>query len=73
MYVPSLNEICESIFELSCTEVKAYDDGTADTKPIHPQLSSGDIMNTTLISLVFEFLLNTEHVYKNTNINLVKV
>ena len=41
--VPSLNEICESIFELSCTQVKTYGSGgERDVKPVCPRLSSGD-------------------------------
>ena len=46
MCVPSLNEICESIFELSHTQAKTYSsrDGTRDVKPVYPQLSAGNIM-----------------------------
>ena len=34
-------DICESVFELSGTQVKTYGSGTTDMKPIYPQLSSG--------------------------------
>ena len=47
MCVPSLNEIRESVFELSRTQVKTYGGGggggATDLKPIYPRLSSGDI------------------------------
>ena len=44
MCVPSLNEIHESVFELSCTQIKTYGGGgVTDVKPIYPRLSSGDI------------------------------
>ena len=43
MCVPSLNEIRESVFELSRTQVKMYGGDVTDVKPIYPKLSSGDI------------------------------
>ena len=50
MCVPSLNEICVSIFEISHTQVKMYGgggDSWPDVKPIYPQLLSGDIIKET--------------------------
>ena len=44
MCVPSLNEICESMFGLTCTQVKAYCGIAMDVKPEYPGLSSGDII-----------------------------
>ena len=41
--MPSLNEIRESLLELSCTQVKTYGDGMTNMKPIYSRLSSGDI------------------------------
>ena len=52
MCVPSLNEIRESIFELSRTQVKTYGGGGAtDLKPIYPRLSSGDIIMGFVLNL----------------------
>ena len=48
MDVPSLNEIRESVFELSRTQVKSYGDGTMEVKLVYPQLSSGDTMINTI-------------------------
>ena len=39
----SLNEIRDSVFELSRTQVKMYGGGAMDVKPIYPRLLSGDI------------------------------
>ena len=44
MCVPSLNEIHESVFELSHTKVKTFGGGVMEVKPVYPRLSSGDIM-----------------------------
>ena len=56
MCVPSLNEIRESVFELSRTQVKTYGGGggggggggVTDLKPIYPRLSSGDIIKNCM-------------------------
>ena len=44
MCVPSLNEIHESVFVLSQTQVKTFDSGVMEVKPVYPRLSSWDIM-----------------------------
>ena len=45
MHVPSLNEINESIFELSHTQVKTYAGcSKTDLKPVYSLLSSGDMI-----------------------------
>ena len=40
MCVSSLNEICESIFELSRTQVKMCGSRVTHMKPVYPRLSS---------------------------------
>ena len=47
MCVQSMNEIRESVFELSRTQVKTYGGGSGgatDLTPIYPRISSGDII-----------------------------
>ena len=45
MCMPSLNEIRESILELSRTQVKRYGGhGATDVKPTYPRLLSGNII-----------------------------
>ena len=55
MCVPSLNDICESICELSRTQVKMYGGGTTDVKPIYHRLLSGDII------IIFLIFIDTKH------------
>ena len=43
MCVPSLNEIRETVFDVSCTQVKMYSGGATEVKAIYPKFSSGDI------------------------------
>ena len=46
--MPSLNEICESVLELSHTQVKTCGDmGSMEVKPVYPVLSCGDITSHT--------------------------
>ena len=47
MCVPSLNEISESVFELSLTQIKTYDGGATEMKPVYTPLLSGDIISGT--------------------------
>ena len=51
MCVPSLNEIHESVFELSYTQVKMFG-SSVDVKPVYPRLSSWDIMKYIQIELL---------------------
>ena len=44
MCMPSVNEISESVFELSCTQVTTYGSGKKDVKLLCPQILSGDII-----------------------------
>ena len=55
MCVPSLNEICESVFHLSCTQVKTCSaggggSGEMDVKPVYLKLLSWDIITTSNMS-----------------------
>ena len=53
MCVPSLNEIHDSIFELSLTQVKTFASGLMEVKSVYPRLLSVDIMKYIQSSWVF--------------------
>ena len=64
MCVPSLNEIRESVFKLSRTQLQTYGGGAMDVKPIYPRLSSGDILEslrTTVLMPVSTVRYVTRH------------
>ena len=64
MCVPSLNEIHESIFEVSGTQVKTYGGGVTEVKPVYPQHSPRHIIEVLTVFfkyILFNFKLNETH------------
>ena len=61
MRVPNLNEIHESVFELSHTQVKMFGSGVMEVKPVYPRLSSCDIIKYIQSSwgfYAFRYIIN---------------
>ena len=59
MCVPSLNEICENIFELLRTQVKTYGSGAMDVTPIYPQTCSKSLYLYPSVTRTVKFKLET--------------